>query len=793
MRPFALVVVLALVTCSAMADTHLHGVVRDSLTRSPLTGATVRVDRTVRGPVSDQGAMAGRDGVFHLHDLPAGPVTLRVTMVGYRPKLVDVLVSADTRIEVLLAPDAVHLRNVVVEAERSRTGTATQQATMLTAAEVDEHRGQTFAEVLKQIPGITVMQTGPSIAKPVLHGMSGTRLVLLNAGIAQEGQQWGAEHAPEIDPFTTDRIGVVRGPAAILYGANAMGGVISVEPRPLSDSATWTGELMVNGFWNNRQASGSVVAERGRLFELPLAVRVQAGGRRAGDAATPGYVLRNTGFSEATLALDAALTLDAWTFSAHARRFATTLGIYKGSHLGNPADLQRAILRGGPADTVLFSYDIGNPRQYIEHRLLSVTAEARLSPADDLRITYGWQQNLRQEFDAHNTRIVGRGTDPVERARDSIERLQRAIATPAMELLLTTYSADARWDRRLADTWTMTTAINGLRQVNDRSGSVYLVPDYAAHGLGAATLHTWSRGDVTLTAGLRYDVRWLAADVRDRRSNAAVRQERTFSNLAGSIGVAWAMSEALTTTLNIGSGWRPPQVNELYANDVHHGVALYEVGDSTLRPERNVAVDATVRWANPGIDVELTGYAHQFDGYIYSLPDPANPTVTVRGTFPTYRFTQHDARIAGADVKATVVLDATWSIIASAAVVRGADLVRDLPLFMMPADRGRLGVHVHLPDVLGVHDAFLETGVMGVRRQDRFVANEDYVDPPAGYALVDASLGGTIHLGSADIRFTLSGTNLFDRACRDYLSRFRYMANDPGRDIILRIHVPFNH
>jgi iron complex outermembrane recepter protein len=339
----------------------------------------------------------------------------------------------------------------------------------------------------------------------------------------------------------------------------------------------------------------------------------------------------------------------------------------------------------------------------------------------------------------------------------------------------------------------MTSGLSGTRQVNDRSGSVFLVPDYQAHGVGLYTLHTWIRGRVTLTAGLRYDIRWLVADVRDRRSAAAVRQERTFRNLAGSVGLQWRASSALTASMNLGSGWRPPQVNELYANDVHHGVALYEIGDSLLAPERNVAVDGTIRLAARGVDVEVTGYAHRFDGYIYSLPDPANPTVTVRGTFPTFRFTQHDAIIAGADARATVALDATWSILATASVVRGTDLQRDLPLFLMPADRMRLGVHAHLPDIAGIHDAYVDVGLLGVRRQQRFVAGEDYADPPAGYALVDASTGGTIHLGSLDVRFSLTCANVLGQAYRDYLSRFRYVATDPGRDIILRIHVPFNH
>ena len=771
----------------ASADTHIHGIVRDSATRQPLAGATILVEGT------SLGAVAARDGVFHLHDVSRGRLRLVVSYVNYLPRVIDVVANDDVRIEVLLSQQLAPMREVVVQGARQQAAAPTQDVVTLTQAEVDEHRGQTFADVLRQVPGITVMQTGPSIAKPMLHGMAGTRLVTLNAGIAQEGQQWGAEHAPEIDPFTPDRIGVVRGPAAVLHGPNAMGGVISIEPRPLTTSASWIGDVMLQGFMNNRQGAGSVVAERGGLFGLPLSVRMQASGRRAGDARTPDYVLRNSGFAEAAGALDLGLHVGQWSITSHARGFATTLGIYEGSHLGNPADLQRAIERGGPSTTSTFSYDIGRPRQEITHRLLSVQAIGPVSDADRLRVVYGWQQNVRQEFDKHNTRIVGRGDDPVERARDSLDRLSRALAMPAMELLLTTYSADIRWDRTMSDAWKWQTGLSGTRQVNDRSGAVFLVPDYLAHGVGAYTLQTITTEDLMLSAGLRYDVRWLTADVTRRGNRDTTRQERTFANLAGSIGAAWNASQDVHVSLNLGTGWRPPQVNELFANDVHHGVALYEIGDSTLRPERNLAVDASVHVTLRGLDMHLTAYVHDFDGYIYAVPEPGRPTVTVRGTFPTYRFVQHDALIGGFDMKATWAVSETWSILGTLAVVRGHDVDRDVPLFLMPADRGRIALHAHLPDVLGLHDAFVEAGCTGVRRQDRFVPGDDYADPPAGYALLDLAAGGTIHLGSTDIRLSCSVNNLLDQRYRDYLSRFRYVALDPGRDIVLRVTIPFNH
>lgn len=778
-------VVLFHVPASAAPDNHLHGIVRDSLTHAPLQGVTVRIAGSRAGTLTD------RSGTFHLHDLPDTAI-VDLSFVGYHRKRLTLLLDHELRLEILLAPSGVQSRQILVEEDRGPTaGLSTQPIEILTPAEIDEHRGQTFASALTSIPGVTVMNTGPSISKPMIHGMSGTRLVTMNAGVAQEGQQWGAEHAPEIDPFTPGRIQVVKGPASVMYGPNAMGGVISVDPRPLPSDAVMNGEVNINGFTNNRQGAASVFVEGGGLFGMPLGVRVQGSGRRAGDAAAPDYRLANTGFSELNGSADVGWATDSMGILVHGSIFSTTLGIFKGSHLGNAADLERAIQRGRPAVDPPFSYDITSPRQEVRHTLMSIQGFRRIDGLGKLQLTYGWQQNTRREFDAHNTRIIGRGDDPAMRARDSIDRLNRALATPAMELLLTTMSAEASLQHRLADNVAGTIGLSGTRQVNDRSGTVFLVPDYRSYGLGGYAVESWLLDRWTLAAGLRYDYRWLMATVRNRAQQTPVEQRKTFASVSGSIGASYAVDEAWTLSANVGTGWRPPQVNELYSNDVHHGVALYEIGDSTLHAERNLAIDLTVRYALPGIDIQATVYSNVFDGYIYSLPDPANPTITVRGTFPTYRFTQAGATINGADFSATVAVAEAMSLYASATIVRGTDLDRDVPLFLMPADRGRIGAHFHLHDLWELHDPFVDVSLLGVRRQDRFISGQDYVDPPAGYGRVDASVGGHLDMFGTHLKFSVACNNLFDKRYRDYLSRFRYFADDVGRDVVIRLTIPF--
>ncbi len=780
--------IASLLVLALLTDVHVHGVVRDSALRVPLHGATVRVVGTQRGALTD--AM----GTFHLHDVhpDSGKVTLTVQHVGYATQRVVVHTDTlrDVRIEVLLVGGK-QLREVVVQGTRiSESALPTQAVQIVTAAEIDEHRGQTFADALQQVPGVTVVQTGPSISKPMIHGMTGTRLVLRNNGVAQEGQQWGAEHAPEIDPFTPARVAVVKGPAGVMYGPNAMGGVIDVVPRPLLHNDGMSGEATVNLFSNNLQGAAGGFVETGGLFNNTVAARINVAGRRAGDAITgkgdappSPYRLTNTSFAEWTLGG----TLDVGTpdlgVTITSSYFATTLGILKSSHVGNMADLRAAINRGYPDPTYPFSYAIGNPKQEIAHAMLSVAARAPIGEVGLLRLTYGWQQNDRSEFDAHNTRFT---------PTDSTRLLQSALARPAMNLLLTTYSLDGAWDHAAASNIRGTIGVSTQRQVNDRSGTVYLVPDYTAYGVGGFVYESAAWETATISAGFRYDYRWLDVSVQQRNSLQRAEQFKTFHGISASVGGMWNAAEELTLSTNIATAWRPPQVNELYANDVHHGSAVFEIGDSTLHEERMYGFDATVRYAPQGLIIEATAYTNVFNGYILALPDAGNPTITFRGVFPTFRITQVPAIISGADLSVTATITELLNVYGTAALVRGFDTRNGLPLFMMPADRMRLGVHLHADDVAWIHDAYVDASVLGVRRQTNAAPADDYAPPPPGYALVDLTVGGMIDGGqSTQMRVSFSILNVFNAGYRDYLSRYRYFADDPGRNLVLRFTTTF--
>ncbi|MFM7773550.1 MAG: TonB-dependent receptor domain-containing protein, partial [Candidatus Kapaibacterium sp.] len=385
-----------------------------------------------------------------------------------------------------------------------------------------------------------------------------------------------------------------------------------------------------------------------------------------------------------------------------------------------------------------------------------------------------------------NVRIVGRGTDPVARAADSLARLKQALATPAMNLLLGTASLDAELEHALTDDIRGSVGVASILQVNDRSGTVQLIPDYRLWGVGVFAYENMYVDAWTFSAGARMDMRDLQAQIFDRVTDSRSPQSRRWTNMSAGVGATWEAREYLSLSWNLSTAWRPPQVNELYSNDVHHGSAIYEIGDSALSAERVTGSDLALHYHSGGVQIDASGFVNSIDNYIMSVPDPANPTITIRGTFPTFVFTQMSALLYGGDVSMILPIAQRLSVLTQASMVRGRDRQRSESLLFMPADRVRVTVHIHGGDVGFVHDAFADVSVFAVRRQTNVVDARDYVEPPMGYVTMDLSVGGVMSLPFGSARVSVSCVNILNTAYRDYLSQYRYFADDPGRNIILR-------
>ena len=759
-RPLLVFIGVAIQLLSAQSYTF-SGVVLDTTTNTILEHATVYIVEMNRGEATDN------RGRFSFN-LPEGNYTVMCRLLGYTDQSFSLVLTKDVNKIFRLVPAEIELSEVRVIGQSDRSGLtgSSQSVIVMTPQDVDRHRGQTIGKALESITGVTVLSTGPSIAKPVLRGLHSQRIRVLNAGVPQEGQQWGGEHAPEIDPFAPAQIEVLKGVAGVEYGAGAIGGVIKLKPRDLRTTPGIGGVLSLNGFSNNRQGAGSLIVEGGPDLLDDFSWRMQGSVRQAGNASAPDYIIGNTGFKEVDGSAAFGYKLESLGINAYFSHFGTELGIFRGSHLGNLDDLYRAIEAGRPLQEYSFTYDIGAPKQEITHDLWSLNLTYPVRDLGELELQYGWQSNVRQEFDGHT----------------------RSRGLPNFDLTLTTHSADLKFRHNPVGSVFGTIGLSGMRQGNVGQGLSFLIPNFRSYSYGIYFLETYTNNLLTLSAGSRVDYQWLK--IFPYPSRNIIERIHEYTNVTGALGAIYQFQPEWSININVGAGWRPPTVNELYSFGVHHGTAQFEIGDRNLIPEKSYRLDATLKQRGELSSVEISGYVNRMDDFIFAFPS-LQPTLTLRGIFPTMIYRQSNVVLYGIDASAEYQITEDIRLGSSLSIVRGDDRERNEPVIQMPADRLKGWLHLHLPLHFGMEEEYVELTGTAVDRQSRVPANTDYLPPPPGYMLVDVEYGGEFIMGPHMVRFNISVQNILNTAYRDYLSRFRYFIDNPGRDIIFRIQIPF--
>ncbi|MBL7964962.1 MAG: TonB-dependent receptor [Flavobacteriales bacterium] len=738
----------------------LQGNVVDAHDRSSLSYAEIYLPELERGTVADG------NGVFELSGLCPAPLRMRITHVGCEPVEVVVDPRREKRVTIRLEHHVEELK--VMEVQRARPDENVGQAQRtLDREELARASGRTLSELLQAVPGVNVLASGPTIGKPVIHGLSGNRILILNQGVRQEDQQWGAEHAPGLDPFSSDRITVVKGAAAVQYGSDAIGGVIITEPVDLPRDPGIRGEFQGLGLWNGRGGGGRALLQGGVPALQGLGWRLQASTRRMGDSEAPDYVLNNTGVREAGVSGALGFRTHRLETTVYYSWFGRELGIMRAAHIGNLTDLYNAINTGRPWYVGDFTYTIDAPRQTAQHLLLKAELGWAISDRNKLVATYGYQADDRQEFD--------------------IRRAGRS-ATPALDLFLVTHTGDVVFKHWLGPHVHGRMGVSGVVQENSNipgTGVRPLIPDYDKWTLGMFLLeHVPVNDHLELEAGARFERTRLDV-VRFDVSNQLQTPTHQFDNHAISVGANWSISDSVRLRINVSSAFRPPHVSELYSEGLHHGAAAIEVGDATLKGERSVKAvsDLEVILCEGRVRIDLTGHVDRIDNFIQLTP--AGTELTIRGAFPVFRYNATDALLWGGDLGARYTFAPQWTWQLQASTVRGRDLERDEWLFQMPSDRMENSLLWSMPRRNGRGSLELGPVSLLVLQQERIPVGMDFTDPPATYHLLGFNVNLEGPLGGNVFRAGLRVTNLLNTSYRDYMDRFRYYADARGIDVAL--------
>lgn len=734
----------------------IMGYVKHAQTGEPIPFANLFLEEEGRGTVTDE------NGFFQLTKVATHQVTISVTYLSCLPKQVELEVQEDTTVAIFLNENTNQLTEVLVA---DRKATSLQASEQINRDELEQQASKKLAEVLESVVGVSNLKTGANVAKPVIHGLFGSRIAILNNGVIQEGQQWGDDHSPAVDPLFADQITVIKGVSALAYQGSTLGGLIKLNPKKIAKQKGITGRT---SYFFNTNGLGHGLHAQVQQYTPVLAWKIAGTLKKNGDQSTSNYFLNNTGTEEANIAIQLERSFgEKWHHQLYFSSFNTRLGILRGTHIGNTTDLTSALSRSEPFFTEPdFSYEIAAPRQEVNHHLWKWHSSYWFNDRTWLEMTYSGQWDSRKEFDV---RRGGRSDKP------------------SLDLSQVSHFVEAKYQQIFSDYCTIKAGVQHTNTSNKNdagTGILPLIPDYLRYKIGAFAVAQAATKHWSLEFGARYDfvLQNVAAISRDL-PRRILRYQNPFHQFSAAVGVQYQPNKTWSIQYNLGYASRPPSINELYSNGLHQGLASMEIGDPNLEVEQGIKttlgakVNLLKSWS-----IEALAYYQHLDNFIYLSPTN-ELELTIRGAFPVFHYTQTEAQIFGLDLQSTYNISKNWRLEAKYSYLRGNDLTEKMPLIDMPANNLQAAIHYQL-QTLGPLEKFeCSLEVQHVFRQNHLLLEQDFVASPSAYTLLDAKVSANYPLKKGQLKFYVQGENLLNVAYRDYLNRQRYFADDLGINI----------
>ncbi len=743
----------AMLMAGHQKSTYLTGIVSDASTQAPLPGATVFIPDLKQGTVTDN------NGRYRLDDLPLGRWLVVFRYVGYATHSVLVDLTQTTELDVVLQPAILESQEVVITGSAFTTDARSLSTPVLSLG--SEHlmrtTGSNLMAALASTPGLSAISTGPGIAKPVVRGLSYNRVIVIKNGIRQEGQQWGDEHGIEIDLHSVDRIEILKGPGSLLYGSDALGGVIHVlEPLP-APAGEIRGHALAGYSTNNQMAEASLLLEgnqKGWVW------RSHGSMKNAASYRTPDERIYNSAFNEATANLMLGLN-KRWGYShLHLNRWQSDLGMVEGERDSSGRFVNH---EGYPVSSKdLSSRQIFLPYQKVIHQKISMMNNFIVGRSQ-LRIHGGWQRNDRKEFEESQT-----GTE--------------------LFFSLQTFTGDLKFYLPQKNGAEGVFGLSSMWQQNSNKGKEFLIPDYRSATLGAMTSAKKSFGKLILNGGLRYDIHRIQGEEQIEDTDTLFEAFHvSFNAVSGSAGLVYRPDEAWNVKFNVGRGFRVPNITELSANGVHEGTFRYEIGNTSLKPETSLQMDLGLEAEKKTWNAAIHLFINRINNYIY-YRHTAGEQIEVDGEiFPIYRFTQGNSLLQGFEIHSDIHLLADLHFENSLSYVYGVNRETDSPLPFIPAMRmnNRIAYEWKFHSLPWLQGLELSLGAETFFRQSR---TDEFEEPTDAYLLLQGGMKGEFKNG---ILLYVQGNNLTNRKYADHLSRLRQVGVlNPGINVVVRLKVP---
>lgn len=668
--------------------------------------------------------------------------------------------------------------------------------------EIDRNSTENLGNLLSGISGVGALKTGNNIAKPIIHGLYGSRIAILNNGVKMAEQEWGVEHAPNVDVAQFEHIDVIKGASALKYGSDAIGGVILMIPENLKKMDTLKGSANLSVISNGRGIALDLNVVK--TWENGWALKTNGGYKKIGDLQTPDYGLMNTGTNFNSFGFTVQNNSFLKGISLNYSLTNQEIGIFRGSHIGNLEDFYHVLNAETPIYQRSFSYDIGNPKQEIQHHLAKISAYKRSNNFGKFSVDYSFQYNHLKEYD-----------------------LRRGELSEIPSLDLELFTNQLNFNNLIErENWNLESGIDLSYQYNYSTPETMarrLVPNYNKYSGGMYSVFKYKISPkLNVEGGLRYDLtqynvkKWYdaqdwenlyAADfsqfyVETDENRVFTKPVLKYRNFSMNTGVEFHPSEFFNLKFNYAKVGRTPNIAELFADGLHHSAAVLELGTMRLKNEEgnqfNLNLDSKLKILS-GLQLSINPYLFLTKNFINQIPTGIQNTI--RGVFPVWSYQQIDARMYGFDFDAQLKINENFNYKGRFSYVNGEDLSNNQPLILMLPPNFSNSLEFSNAKW---KDFYFKIENQTVLQQKRFplfnptiniYENGEEVEkildlstPPAAYSLWNIQTG--INL-TKNFSAGMNITNVFNKNYKDYLNRMRFFSYEMGRNFIFNVKYNF--
>lgn len=764
-------------------------------------------------------------GYYLFQNIPSGTYDIQYTAIGFQSKKQRITINQNEYVlDIEIAPSESNLNDVVVTGVSRATQLRKSPVpiAVLSKKMMDQNVNTNLIEaIVKGIPGVYAVTTGPNVSKPFIRGLGYNRVLTLYDGLRQEGQQWGDEHGIEVDEYGIVRAEVVKGPASLTYGSDALAGVINMIPYTPDFK---DGELRRDVTLNYQSNNGMLGSSLGLAYiKNDWKYTFRATGKTAHNYynKVDGYVY-GTGFREYNLSASARVDKK-WGSSKTALTYYNNLmEIPDGSRDSTSRRFTKQILDNGDdiknrpivSENDLTSYSINPLHQHIQHYRFYSESKFKFGNSD-LNILLGAQQSVRREYN-HPT----------------------IPSQAGLYVVLNTFNYDAKYNLPDFGGLESTVGINGMLQGNrSKDATDFPIPDYNLSDIGAFYFAKKSFGKIDISGGIRIDKRNITWDdfyvgtnsqtgfgqqVNISSLNANLQFpafKKNYYGLSGSLGFTYNISEKLLIKANIARGYRAPNITEIGSNGLDPGAHIVYLGNRTFKPEFNLQQDVGIIANLTDVDISLEFFNNNIQNYIYQsrlTDENGKPVVIVPGNL-TYQYQQAKARLYGAEISVNLHPSQIKWLTFNNSLAYVVGLNKNQQLI---SERGSEAKYLPFIPPLQFRSEIKLTAQTSFKRfnkpylkidaaifadQNKFYALDNTESFTAGYALFNAGLGSTIQSksGKTIVDVFLQCDNIFNKAYQSNLNRlnyFEYFISSPngrsgiynmGRNFSLKIIMPF--